>query len=81
MKIGLIVEDRYAEAIKEICRNIGITTRIRRQRGRINVRKASSHAKTLLHSCEKVIILPDAHCNPEKKGKESTESTETFPKS
>jgi len=31
MKIGLIVEDRYAEAVKEICRNISITTKIRRQ--------------------------------------------------
>ncbi|MBS7250509.1 MAG: DUF4276 family protein [Candidatus Freyarchaeota archaeon] len=66
MKIGLIVEDRYPEAIKKICEKIGINTEIRRQRGRINVRKAASHAKTLLNTCEKVIILPDAHCNPQR---------------
>jgi len=79
MKIGLIVEDRYAEAIKEICRKIGITTKIRRQRGRINVRKASSHAKTLLHSCEKVIILPDAYCNPEKERQRVNKVYENIP--
>ncbi len=66
MKIGLIVEDRYADAIKNICRRIGISAEIRQQRGRINVTKASSYTKTLLDSCKKVIILPDAHCNPEK---------------
>lgn len=65
MNVGLIVEDYYAEAVKEICRKISINPEVRRQRGRISVRKASSYAKELLYDCEKVIILADAHCNPE----------------
>jgi len=65
MKVGLIVEDYYAGAMKEICRKISVNPEIRRQRGRISVRKASSYAKELLYECEKVIILADANCNPE----------------
>jgi len=65
MKVGLIVEDHYAGAMKEICRKINVNPEIRRQRGRISVRKASSYAKELLYECEKVIILADANCNPE----------------
>ncbi len=62
-KVGLVVEDEHTEAIKEIGKKLGIKPIIRRQRGRINVRKASAFAKELLRSCEKVIILGDADCD------------------
>ena len=64
-KVGLVVEDKHTEAIKEIGKKLGIKPIIRRQRGRINVRKASAFANELLRSCEKVIILGDADCNEE----------------
>ena len=64
-KVGLVVEDEHTEAIKEIGKKLGIKPIIRRQRGRINVRKASAFASELLRSCEKVIILGDADCNEE----------------
>ena len=64
-KVGLVVEDKHTEVIKEIGKKLGIKPIIRRQRGRINVRKASAFAKELLRSCEKVIILGDADCNEE----------------
>ena len=63
--MGLVVEDKYPEAIKEISKKLGVKPIIRRQRGRINVRKASAFAKELLVNCEKVIILGDADCNEE----------------
>ena len=62
-KVGLVVEDKHTEAIKEIGKKLGIKPIIRRQRGRINVRKASAFAEELLRSCEKVIILGDADCD------------------
>ena len=66
MKLGLIVEDYYAEAIKEICRKISVNPEVRRQRGKIDVRKAPIYAKELyLNGCKKVIILADANCNLE----------------
>ncbi|MHC1636495.1 MAG: hypothetical protein ACXQTS_07785 [Candidatus Methanospirareceae archaeon] len=40
-KVGLVVEDEHAEAIKEISKKLGVKPIIRRQKGRINVRKAS----------------------------------------
>lgn len=64
-KVGLVVEDKHTEAIKEISKKLGVKPIIRRQRGRINVRKASAFAEELLRSCEKVIILGDADCNEE----------------
>lgn len=63
--MGLVVEDKYAEAIKEISKKLGVKPIIRRQRGRISVRKASAFAKELLINCERVIILGDADCNEE----------------
>lgn len=67
MKIGLIVEGNDDEvAIEKLCKKIGVTAEIRKQRGRINVKKACAYAKDLIRKgCEKVIILPDAHCNEE----------------
>jgi len=65
-KVGLVVEDEHTEAIKEIGKKLGIKPIIRRQRGRINVRKASAFAKELLRSCEKVLILGDADCDERK---------------
>ena len=67
MKVGLIVEGSSdVNAIKVLCRKIGITAKIRKQRGKINVRKACSYAKELIsQDCKKVIILPDSHCNKE----------------
>jgi len=62
-KVGLVVEDKHTEVIKEIGKKLDIKPIIRRQRGRINVRKASAFAKELLRSCEKVIILGDADCD------------------
>jgi len=62
-KVGLVVEDKYPEAIEEISKKLGVKPIIRRQRGRINVRKASAFANELLRSCEKVIILGDADCD------------------
>ena len=64
-KVGLVVEDKYPEAIEEISKKLGVKPIIRRQRGRISVKKASAFAKELLRSCEKVIILGDADCNEE----------------
>jgi len=64
-KVGLVVEDKHTEAIKEISKKLGIKPIIRRQRGRISVKKASAFANELLRSCEKVIILGDADCNEE----------------
>ena len=64
-KVGLVVEDKYPEAIKEISKKLGVKPIIRRQRGRISEKKASAFAKELLRSCEKVIILGDADCNEE----------------
>jgi len=64
-KVGLVVEDEYTEAIKEISKKLSIKPIIRRQRGRISVKKASAFAEELLRSCEKVIILGDADCNEE----------------
>ena len=63
--MGLVVEDKYPEAIKEISKKLGVKPIIRRQRGRISVKKASAFAEELLRSCEKVIILGDADCNEE----------------
>ena len=34
-KVGLVVEDKYPEAIKEISKKLGVKPIIRRQRGRI----------------------------------------------
>ena len=68
-KVGLVVEDEYTEAIEEIGKKLGIKPIIRRQRGRISVKKASAFAKELLRSCEKVIILGDADCNEERERK------------
>ena len=65
-KVGLVVEDKHTEAIKEISKKLGVKPIIRRQRGRINVRKASAFAKELLVNCEKVIILGDADCSEER---------------
>ena len=65
-KVGLVVEDEHTEAIKEIGKKLGIKPIIRRQRGRINVRKASAFAEELLRSCEKVIILGDADCDEKR---------------
>ena len=65
-KVGLVVEDKHTEAIKEIGKKLGIKPIIRRQRGRINVRKASAFANELLRSCEKVIILGDADCDEKR---------------
>ena len=62
-KVGLVVEDKYPEAIEEISKKLGVKPIIRRQRGRISVKKASAFAKELLRSCEKVIILGDADCD------------------
>jgi len=64
-KVGLVVEDKHTEAIKEISKKLGVKPIIRRQRGRISVKKASAFAKELLVNCEKVIILGDADCNEE----------------
>jgi len=64
-KVGLVVEDKYPEAIKEISKKLGVKPIIRRQRGRISEKKASAFAEELLRSCEKVIILGDADCNEE----------------
>ncbi|MCW7075409.1 MAG: DUF4276 family protein [Candidatus Methanospirare jalkutatii] len=64
-KVGLVVEDEHTEAIKEIGKKLDVKPIIRRQRGRINVRKASAFAEELLVNCEKVIILGDADCNEE----------------
>ena len=77
MKVGLIVEGNNDEvAIEKLCKKIGITPEIRKQRGRINVRKACSYAKDLIFKgCEKVIILSDAHCN---KGKERERLREVY---
>ena len=65
-KVGLVVEDKYPEAIKEISKKLGVKPIIRRQRGRISVKKASAFAKELLVNCEKVIILGDADCSEER---------------
>ena len=67
MNVGLVVEDYHAEALVEICRKISVNPEIRRQRGRINLKKASRYVKQLIYDydCEKVIILADANCNPE----------------
>ncbi|UYZ39640.1 MAG: DUF4276 family protein [Candidatus Methanospirare jalkutatii] len=64
-KVGLVVEDKYPEAIKEISKKLGVKPIIRRQRGKISVKEASAFAKELLVNCEKVIILGDADCNEE----------------
>ena len=61
--MGLVVEDEYTEAIEEIGKKLGIKPIIRRQRGKISVRKASAFAKELLVNCEKVIVLGDADCD------------------
>ena len=62
-KVGLVVEDEHTESIKEISKKLSIKPIIRRQRGRISVKKASAFAEELLRSCEKVIILGDADCD------------------
>ena len=62
-KVGLVVEDKYPEAIEEISKKLGVKPIIRRQRGKISVKEASAFAEELLRSCEKVIILGDADCN------------------
>jgi len=62
-KVGLVVEDEHTEAIKEMSKKLGVKPIIRRQRGKISVRKASAFAKELLVNCEKVIILGDADCD------------------
>ena len=64
-KVGLVVEDKYPEAIEEISKKLGVKPIIRRQRGKISVKEASAFAEELLRSCEKVIILGDADCNEE----------------
>ena len=78
-KVGLVVEDKHTEAIKEIAKKLGIKPIIRRQRGRINVRKASAFANELLRSCEKVIILGDADCNEEGERKRLQEIYKSLP--
>ena len=78
-KVGLVVEDKHTEAIKEISKKLGVKPIIRRQRGRINVRKASAFAKELLVNCEKVIILGDADCNEEGERKRLQEIYKSLP--
>ncbi len=53
MTVGLVVEDRYPGAIEEMCRKMGINTKIRKHRKRINVRKASAYAKDLYNDGRK----------------------------
>ena len=78
-KVGLVVEDKHTEAIKEISKKLGIKPIIRRQRGRISVKKASAFANELLRSCEKVIILGDADCNEEGEQKRLQEIYKSLP--
>lgn len=67
MRVGIIVEGKYdGSALKEICRRIGIEAKIRKQRGTINIRKASAYIKELFFSSvQKIVLLSDAHCNSE----------------
>jgi len=77
-KVGLVVEDKYPEAIEEISKKLGVKPIIRRQRGKISVKEASAFAEELLRSCEKVIILGDADCNEEGSERDFRKSTNLF---
>ncbi|MEW5761026.1 MAG: DUF4276 family protein [Candidatus Thermoplasmatota archaeon] len=64
--IGLIVEDKNTEVIEEICRVINVKCKIRRQRGKISIKNATSYIKDLFkYNCEKILVLSDADCNEE----------------
>ena len=78
-KVGLVVEDKYPEAIEEISKKLGVKSIIRRQRGKISVKEASAFAEELLRSCEKVIILGDADCNEEGERKRLQEIYKSLP--